>query len=101
LEISVPDPVVTNSLAPSIFGLIGVVVGAIISTATNLILAVRKERAEDKSRKRDREIVFKRAIRIVGAEVMQAKRIIEVLLGQGTWPATELKTTITAWERYK
>lgn len=38
----------TDSLAPSIFGLIGVLVGSIISTGANFILTVRKEQADAK-----------------------------------------------------
>jgi hypothetical protein len=59
--------------APALIGLLGVIVGAVITAGANFILAVRKERADKTRESANREREVQRAARLVSLELAQAR----------------------------
>jgi hypothetical protein len=90
-----------NTLSPAIIGLVGVVVGGTISTLANYILAVRKERAEERREKDARARKVKEALRLVLEEFFMAKASIEVTLVDKSWSTQIAIGPLEAWASYK
>jgi hypothetical protein len=58
---------------PALIGLLGVFVGGLVTAGANFILTVRKERADEAREAANREREVKRAARLVGLELAQAR----------------------------
>src|SRR5262249_60851065 len=58
-----------EKLTPAIIGLIGVLVGSLISIGSNYFLAVRAERAEQENTQRTRNAEMKGAARLVSGQL--------------------------------
>jgi hypothetical protein len=52
-------------MEPAIIGLVGVLVGAVITTGANYLIAVRHESAEQRKESRARKLELKRAARLI------------------------------------
>jgi hypothetical protein len=57
---------------PALIGLLGVLVGSLITTGANFLQTVRKERTDEASEAANREREVKKAARLVGLELAQA-----------------------------
>jgi hypothetical protein len=88
-----------TTLIPAIVGLLGVVVGAVITTGTNYVLAVRKERAEADQRERSRANKLKTAARLIANEFFTARAAARTLVEKKSWVPTEIKFPLDAWQR--
>jgi hypothetical protein len=91
---------VADSITPSIFGLVGVLVGGIITAGANYLLAVRKEKAEKAERSHVREAETKKAARIVDTEIEFALRVYRTILEKGKWPPQIIEVSFS-WDKYK
>lgn len=85
---------------PAFFGLVGVIVGGILTAGSNYLLDRRRERAINQRDNRNYAIEIKRAARLVDAELMRARGAVRIVIkNKGWWiPDTKLKTE--AWEKY-
>jgi hypothetical protein len=86
-------------LSPAIIGLLGVVVGAVITTGTNYVLAVRKETAEADLRERSRANQLKTAARLIANEFFTARAAATTLVEKKRWVPAEIKFPLDAWQR--
>ena len=89
------------TLTPAIIGLVGVLVGAVITTGANYWLAVRKENAEASKDKLTRTIELKTAARLIGNKFFAGRGAAKILVEKKYWVPDEAKLPLVAWERDK
>ena len=89
------------TLMPAIIGLVGVLVGGIISTGANYLLAVRKERAEEARKKLSRANEQKTSARLIESDLSLAfafaSAYVERKPGGSMHIAAEIK--FDAWQK--
>ena len=85
-------------LVTALIGLVGVLIGGVISAGANYILAVRKERADEEKDRRNHQIEIKRASRLVIKELTFACAQVEVVLNYKKW--FERPLSRQAWDTY-
>ena len=90
-----------TSITPALIGLLGVLVGAIISTGTNYLLAERKETAEAAKEKLSRAIELRTAARLIADELLTGRAAVTILIEKKRWVPAEIKLPLDAWERDK
>lgn len=78
--------------------LLGVIVGAIITKGFDYVLAVRRERAEEKNEARNRTISLKAAARLIDEELFFGESVAEVIIESKKWWATDVELTTEAWK---
>jgi hypothetical protein len=78
--------------------LLGVIVGAIITKGLDYVLAVRRERAEEKNETRKRTISIKAAARLIDEELYFGESVAEVIIESKDWWATDVELTTEAWK---
>jgi hypothetical protein len=86
-----------DTLFPLIIGLVGVLVGAVITTGANYLLATRAERAEEAKDKHFRAIELKTAARLITNEFLAAHVIATTLVEEKRW--VHEKLPLDAWQR--
>ena len=74
------------TITPAIIGLVGVLVGATITTGANYLLAVRQERADAAKEKSEREVALKTAARLITHEFVWAQAAASFLRGRAPVP---------------
>ncbi len=81
----------------AIIGLMGVLVGAVITIGANYLLAVRKEKAEGDKDKLSRAIELKTAARLIANEFLGAHVAATTLVDEKRW--VHEKLPLDAWRR--
>jgi hypothetical protein len=93
------DPATALTVAAISF--IGVLVGGIITAGANFILAVRRERLEEKARERAIKIEVRRASRLILAELFTIQSVVSAALSKhkqiGKYPPLEIRS----WQAHK
>jgi hypothetical protein len=90
-----------NEMESAIFGLIGVVAGAVIATGSEYMLTRRRERREVEGEKAGREAARRLASRLIDEELQVADAAVEFCrLYRKWWPTTKRLST-DAWEQGK
>jgi hypothetical protein len=89
----------TTALEVASIGLFGVLLGSVISTAANIILAARRERVEAGRDERSRAIEFKMAARLISEELSMAAARVGDSVERKRWSPS--KFTNDAWQKYK
>ena len=89
------------TLTPAIIGLVGVLVGALISTGANYWLAVRKEATDAALEKAKRSIELKTAARLIANELLVGSAVVTMLVEKRKWVDDVTKLPLVAWERDK
>jgi hypothetical protein len=82
-------------------GLLGVLIGGIITAGANFVLAVRRERVEAERDHRSHAIEVKRASRLILVELVGAEATTKICVEKRRWwdhPDIQLKTE--AWRKY-
>jgi len=82
-------------------GLIGVLVGAIITAATNWILASKRERLEERRENRSKAIELKRAKREVGFELLTAETSARICVEKRHEYSADIHLTMDAWKQHE
>src|SRR5664280_1034399 len=82
----------------AIFGLVGVIVGGIITAGSNYVLAVRRERADRDRDSRASAIEVKRAARLIAMELARAQAVATFAINERHWIDENLTTE--AWQKY-
>lgn len=85
-------------LIPALFGLLGVIIGGIITAGSNYFLDRRRERAAKEREERERAIEIERAARLIDIEMLRAAASITLLIRNKRWPSTKLQTEV--WQKY-
>ncbi len=83
----------------AIIGLVGVLVGAVITTGTNYVLAVRKEKAEAAERKLSRSIELRIAARLIGNDFLVGQEAARMLVDKKRWAPQDVDLSLRAWEK--
>lgn len=78
-------------------GLIGVLVGSVISTGGTYWLAVRKENAEAVKEKSEREVALKTAARLITNEFVWARTAANIAVEKKRWLDEAIKFPFDAW----
>jgi hypothetical protein len=81
-----------TALEVASIGLVGVLLGSVISTAANVILAVRRERVEAQRDERNRASDLKIATRLISEELGIARAAVEDSFERKRWSPTTLRT---------
>jgi hypothetical protein len=89
------------TLTPAIIGLVGVLIGAGITTGTNYLLAVRKEAAEEAKDRLVRATKLKTASRLVLNEFVFAHVAATRIIERQAWLIPHLKLLLVGWEANK
>lgn len=87
-------------LIPALFGLLGVIVGGIITTASSYLLQRRGERTDNEREDRNRAIEIKRAARLIDAELLRARAAARIAIKNKHWWIPDAKLKTEAWEKY-
>ena len=89
------------TLSPAIIGLVGVLVGAVITTGANYMLAVRKEAAETAKDRFSRANELKTAARLIASEFSDAQAAATILVEKKHWVPGDVARDfpLDAWER--
>lgn len=82
----------------AIFGLVGVIVGGIITASSNYFLAVRRERADTDRDSRASAIEVKRAARLIAMELARAQAMATFAINERRW--FDWNLTTEAWQKY-
>jgi hypothetical protein len=87
-------------MGEAIFGLVGVLVGGIITAGSSYLLDRRRERVDRQRDSRKRAIELKRASRLIDAELSRAQAAASICLEKGHWWSPDAKLSRGAWEQY-
>jgi hypothetical protein len=69
-----------TTLTPAIIGFVGVLVGSLISTGANYLLAVRKEKADATKDRLSRSNELRTAARLIAGELFNAQTAATILV---------------------
>ena len=95
-------PSAWSTLLPAIFGLVGVIIGGLITSGTSYWLETHKEKREREKESRIRAATLRQAARLVDEEFFIALSLIQFLVEQKKWAGvSDLKSTIATWEEHK
>jgi hypothetical protein len=90
-----------TTLTPALIGLLGVLVGATISTGATYWLAVRKETTDLATEKTKRSTELKTAARLIADELLAGSVAAAMLVEKRRWTNESIKLPLVAWERDK
>ena len=90
-----------GTILPAIIGFVGVLIGVAVTTASNYLLAVRKERAEAAERKLTRAKELKKACRLIFEEFTVGAAAARWLAEQKRRVSEDTKLSLDAWQSYK
>jgi hypothetical protein len=90
-----------TTLTPALIGLLGVLVGATISTGATYWLAVRKEAVDVATEKAKRSSELKTAARLIADELLAGSVAAKMLVEKRRWTDESIKLPLVAWERDK
>jgi hypothetical protein len=81
-----------------LFGLLGVVIGGLITAGSNYLLDRRREFATRQSDERSQAVEIKRAARLIDVEILRAAAAVKIVLESRRWPNASLTTD--AFKKY-
>jgi hypothetical protein len=85
----------------AIFGLVGVLIGALITAGSNYLLERRRERAVSQREFRNYAIERKRAARLIDAELLRSQAAVRISIEQRHWWSEDVPQLLTdAWQKY-
>jgi hypothetical protein len=89
-----------DTLIPAMIGFVGVLVGAVITTGANYLLAVRKEKAEATRDKLFHANELKTAARLIADEFFTAQRAVMEFVDNKRWaPGASRNFPLDAWQK--
>lgn len=90
-----------TTITPALIGLLGVLVGATISTGATYWLAVRKEAVDAAIEKNKRSTELRTAARLIADELLTGSVAAKTLVEKRRWTDEAIKLPLVAWERHK
>ena len=96
-------PSVWLTLSPAIFGLVGVIIGGLITSGTSYWLETRKDKREQEKESRIRAATLRQAARLIDEEFTTALHAIQFSVEDKRWDSdvSRLETMIVTWEEHK
>jgi hypothetical protein len=89
-----------DTLIPAMIGFVGVLVGALITTGANYLLAVRKEKAEAARDKLFRTNELKTAARLIADDLFTAQTAVMEFVDNKRWAPTAARNfPLEAWQK--
>ena len=89
-----------DTLIPAIVGLVGVLVGAVITTGANFLLVVRKEMAEAEKEKLFRANKLKSAARLIADDFFTAQTAVTEFIDNKRWASAAARNfPLDAWHK--
>ena len=86
---------------PAAFGLLGVVIGGLITAVSSYLLEERRGKREQQREDRERSIEIKRAARMIAADFAQAHACASLALDQRFyWDSSNAPLKLKGWEDY-
>jgi len=89
-----------TAIIVAIVALVSTIVGATIGAATNYVLAVRRERADERRESRDHAIEVKRAARLIDLELQLAQSLADISIEKRYW-VEDAELSTEAWQKYR
>src|SRR2546422_6635775 len=89
-----------TAIIVAIVALVSTIVGATIGAATNYVLAVRRERADERRDSRDHAIEVKRAARLIDLELKLAQSLADISIEKRYW-VEDAELSTEAWQKYR
>lgn len=83
---------------PALFGLLGVIIGGIITAGANYLLDRRRELTANRRDERDHAIEVKRAARLIDIEILRVAASLKIVIDSKHW--SNAKPTTEAWQKY-
>ena len=84
-------------MGEAIFGLLGVLVGGIITAGSSYLLDRRRERVERQRDRRNRAIELKRASRLIDAELSRAEAAARICVEKRHWWTPDVQLSRRPW----
>jgi len=92
----------TVGIISAISGLVGVIVGGIITAVSNYLLYQKRENTERKRDRRKRVIEIKRASRLIDADLSWAQAAAKICVEKRHWwSAVAPPLTVEGWQQYR
>jgi hypothetical protein len=92
----------TVGIISAISGLVGVIVGGIITAVSNYLLYQKREKTERKRDRRNRVIEIKRASRLIDADLSWAQVAANICVEERHWwSANARPLTMEGWQQYR
>jgi len=92
----------TVGIIAAIFGLVGVIVGGIITAVSNYLLYQKREKTERERDIRNRIIEIKRSSRLIDADLSYAQAAATICVEKRHWWSTDVSPlTVKGWEQYR
>jgi hypothetical protein len=92
----------TVGIISAISGLVGVILGGIITTVSNYLLYQKREKTERKRDRSNRSIEIKRASRIIDADLSRAHAAAHICVEQRHWWSADVPPlTVEGWQQYR
>ena len=89
-------------MSVAIIGLVGVLIGAIITAGSNYLVADRRERADRERESRNRAIEIRRASRLIDADLVRAQAACVMMIDKRHWwPDDVSPLTLEGWQQYR
>ena len=85
----------------AIFGLVGVIVGGLITAGSNFVLARRQERASTATESRIHAADLKRAARLIDLELLYAQAAAVRFIEKRRWWSEDLELVTESWQQYR
>jgi hypothetical protein len=85
-------------LIPAFFGLLGVIIGGIITAGANYLLDRRRELAAKERDEHHRALEVKRAARLIDIEILRVAASLKIVIDRKHWSSPKLTTE--AWQKY-
>jgi hypothetical protein len=90
-----------TNILPALFGLIGVIVGGLITAASSYLLERRREEREHNRERRGQAALLRQASRLIDEELSTAINSIRFAQQKKRWYSLVLKPAVTAWQQYR
>lgn len=87
------------NVLPAVIGLVGVLVGGVITTGSSYLLTLRQEETASAAERQRRALEFTVATRLVAAELTLSRNTVRVTAEEGRWSATPV--SLDAWDKHK
>lgn len=92
----------TIGIISAISGLVGVIVGGIITAVSNYLLYQNREKTERKRDRRNCVIEIKRASRLIDADLLRAQAAANICVEKRHWWSADAPPlTVEGWQQYR
>lgn len=95
------DRSVSNEAIFALVGLLGVILGGIITLVSNYVLEARRERAINEKESCNKVLEVKRASRLIDEELSVGEAAARICIQQRHWWSQDVELTSSDWQKYR